>query len=189
MRARLSLLPEIGILAGMFMLIVACRLTIDTPNFQPVMAVALLGGMLVRPFWLAMTVVIGAMAVSDLFQGFYDWRLAMSVYACLALPALAGPLLRRYSRQSIVFTGIAAGTSVISAIIFYLGTNFAFWYFTDYYSPDSRGLMAALAMGLPFFKWSVLSNTLFTLAITAVYQFVTSRSRRLAAQAVRVPVE
>jgi hypothetical protein len=189
LRTRLSLLPDFGILCGMFILIVASRLAIDTPNFQPAMAVALLGGMLLRSSLLSAIVVLVATFVSDLFLGMYDWRLSASVYACLALPALAGPLLRRIRHRTIALSGTAAGMSVLFAVIFYLVTNTAFWWFTGFYAHDPGGLMATLSMGLPFFKWSLLSNTVFTLLLTAVYLAATTRSRSLAAQAMRVPAD
>ena len=146
-------------------LLVTARLMIHTPNFQPMMAASLLAGFLFRSRLVALVVVGLAMAVTDLALGGYEWALMATVYLAVLLPVGAGHFLRdRLSRESapLALTGNAVLASIGFAVLFFLLTNAAVWLWTPWYSHDSAGLVTCMAAGLVFFKWTLLSNIVFT---------------------------
>lgn len=167
-----SLRPLVVALA-LFLLIIVCRWTIDTPNFQPVMAVGLLGGFLFSKRWVGLTVVLCGMLASDLILGFYQWQIALVVYTSLAIPVLFGLLLRRYKDNPWTLTGNSLVAATATAVLFFLTTNFAVWIWTPWYSPDAAGFVSCFMMAAVFFKWTLASNVLFTSILFGGYSLVT----------------
>ncbi len=136
------------------------------------MAVALLGGFLFSKRWMGLAVVLFGMLVSDAILGFYQWQIAVVVYASLAIPVLIGPLLRRFQNSRLGLTGNSIVAAMATAVLFYLTTNFAIWYWTSWYSHDVAGFIACFAMGMVFFKWTLASNILFTSILFGGYSLV-----------------
>lgn len=160
-----SLRFEIVLAIVLFSLILFSRILIDVPNFKPVMAVAMLAGFLFHRKSLGLATVGMGMLASDCLIGFYDWRVSLVVYAALLLPILAGLSLRGcQDRIAKMFAGVI-GFAGLSAILFYVSTTIAVWAFYPWYGKDVSGLLTAFAYGLPFFKWTVAGNVLFSLLL------------------------
>lgn len=151
------------------------RLLPHWPNFTPVLAVALCGGMLYsdrRGFIIPLV----AMILSDVAMGLSfgaEYALhttQLYVYACVAATALLGRLMS--SRSS--FTTVAAG-GLISGTMFFLVTNGAVWLHGSMYPHSAGGLMACYGAGLAFYRDSgnfllngIVSTWLYATAILAV---------------------
>ncbi len=75
------------------------------------------------------------------------------------------------------------GSSLLSSAIFFLVTNFAFFYGS--YSHNLIGIMAAYVNGLPFFRGTLFGDLGYTVALFGAYQFVlyakSNKQRALAA--------
>ena len=159
-------------------LIVAARMLPHPPNFTPVMAVGIFAA-----FWLpsrlGATVVIAGLLLSDVLLGGYSFGVMASVYVM----SVAGLVFGRRARRDERPTAWILGGSVVTALAFYLVTNAAVWAFTPYYAPDVGGLFASLAAGLPFLKWTLAGNVVWTIALFSVAAWVTS-ANRVAAKAV-----
>jgi hypothetical protein len=160
-----SLFGEIFLAAALAALIVVCRVTIDVPNFQPVMAVAMLSGFLFRRQLAGLLATTAGMLLSDALIGFYDWRLTIVVYAALLLPMLGGRILRRWRTESLRMAAGILGFSGLAAVNFYLATNTAVWLCGGWYPFTLTGLGTALLMGLPFLKWTLSGNLLFAVIL------------------------
>jgi hypothetical protein len=61
-------------------------------------------------------------------------------------------------------------SSLFSSALFFLVTNFAFFYGS--YSHNLSGIMAAYVNGLPFFRGTVLGDLGYTAALFGGYEFV-----------------
>ncbi len=157
-----SLKAEIATALGLAGLIVVSRWTIDLPNFQPVMAIAMLAGFLFQRQWLGWASLLAGMLFADSLLGFYDIRLSSIVYLALMLPLLGGLLLRRWQDRPWRFMAGMFGVTSLAAASFYAMTNVAVWWFADWYPPTRAGLGMAMLMGLPFLKWTLLANLTFT---------------------------
>ncbi len=155
--------------AALIALIVACRLTVTTPNFQPVLAVALFSGFLWRRIAWGVLVVVAGLALADTFAGVYQWQLVAVVYLASLVPCLAGGWLRSRSPGGWVLAGRITLCSVASAGFFYLATNAAVWYWSEWYPHDTTGLIDCLVLGLPFLENTLLSNLAYAAGLFGVF--------------------
>lgn len=156
---------DLALALVMVFVLVACRLTIDTPNFQPIMAAALFAGYCFRNPWMGVAAVSLAMVVTDIRLGGYEWQVMATVYAALALPIVAGRWIRTNPacRRPGSATLMAGLWSLAAAFLFYAATNLAIWIWTDWYPASVEGLAACMLAGLAFFRWTVASNLVFTI--------------------------
>lgn len=146
----------------------AARLLPHPANFAPIGALALFGGMYLSKR-LALILPLGAMFVSDVFIGFYDWRIMLSVYASFFLMGCIGLLVRR---QKNIFT-IGIGT-LSGSLLFFLITNAAVWAFGTMYVPTLAGLKASYIAAIPFFRNSVLGDLFYTGVLVGGFEMVAS---------------
>jgi hypothetical protein len=141
-------------------------------NFQPMDALALFGGAIL-PGAPGFVVPLSAVILSDAVLGFYGVGM-LWVYAAYVVIVLLGRLaLRRHSSMGI------AGTAVAAAIVFYLITNFGEWT-GPLYPHTLAGLAASYAAGIPFFRNTVLSDVIYSLALFGIYDAVRLAGRRRA---------
>lgn len=131
------------------------RLAPHAPNFAPVGAVALFAGAVLSRRY-ALPVVLLTMLASDAVIGFYAWPIMVSVYASFAAIAALGLWTRRGPAR-FAKTAVAAASG---SVLFFAVTNFAVWCFSGMYPQTARGLLAAYAMAVPFFK-NTLAGDLF----------------------------
>ena len=139
-------------------------LVADYPNISPVAALALLAGYVLVHRGLAVAVPLGILLVSDLQFGASNPIVMISVYSLLALPVLAGKPLRNLHRsgKSPTLNFASVGVSgVVFSILFYVGTNFAFWVSSSFYTKDMAGLLECYAAALPFFRQTLLGDMIF----------------------------
>jgi hypothetical protein len=137
---------------GLLLIIVgvAMRLLPHPANFAPISAIAMFGGTYLNKKY-ALLIPLGALFLSDLYIGFYNIKLMLSVYGSFLIVGLMGLWLKKHKK----FRNVLA-VSVASSVIFFLITNFAVWAFSSWYAKSWTGLMQCYTMALPFFR-----NTLF----------------------------
>jgi hypothetical protein len=134
------------------------RLIPHAPNFSPIGAIALFGGAYLSRKYLAYLIPIAAMLVSDLFLGFYGIEMLIT-YAGFAASIFIGTQLRK----NLTWYNVAIG-SVASSIVFFLITNFVFFYpstLSPLYTHDMAGIINSYAAGLPFFQNTFLSDLVY----------------------------
>lgn len=148
---------------------VAGRLAQPSWNVTPMAAVALAaGGVFANPL-VAATVPLTALLVSNLGLDAYDsLPMAAVVFAATAWPVLLGGLLRRATAGS-RFAGMLSilGGALASSLVFFLTTNFAFWWFTSEYPHTAEGLFACFLAALPFYRWMPVGDVAWSLAAFA----------------------
>lgn len=158
------------------------------PNFTPVAAVGMFAGFVFASSILALMVPLVSLVLSNLFLDSYgSLGMTMAVYGCFLLCPLLGRLLRR--RQNWL---VACVCTVLPSIGFYLVTNLAQWlvdaqHVHRMYSAGWSGLATCYAAGIPFFRWMVEGDVVFTAALFGAYAFAIAiqASRRPAPVAVR----
>lgn len=141
---------------------IAARFWIETPSFKPVMAVAILGGLMFRDKKLAMILPLLIMAATDLFFQTYHWQVMVSVYFCMAIPACFPLLIRSRQLSLKKFLLFGNGSAIVSAFVFFVVVNFAVWAFTPWYQGEgAAGLISCYAAAVPFLIWMLLGNLFF----------------------------
>jgi hypothetical protein len=157
------------------------RLIPHWPNFTPIMAMALVGGAVLRHRAAGILVPLAAMLVSDLALGLvlgngYAWHNTQwAVYGSILAISLMGMGFRK---SSAVRTTLIGGTA--AGLGFFVVTNFAVWLGGTMYPLTLEGLMACYAAGLAFYRDSgsfllngLVSTWLFAGAMFAVLHVAT----------------
>ncbi len=152
-----SLRADLLLVAFLIGLVVAARLLPHTPNVTPIVAAALFASMVLQRRSLALLVPLGGMLISNLMMGSDQWQVTAVVYAALAWPVAIGFLARRY-RLSRVIVPAALSCS----LLFFATTNLAVWAFSGMYSLDMAGLIQCYVAALPFLKYTVTGDLLWT---------------------------
>jgi len=157
-----------------------CR---DIPNFAPVAALALFAGYFFTSRMLAIMVPILVMLASDCILGSYNPGLMAVVYGMLALPVMLRGLLRQYldftagRPKAIAYSSLGiVGCSVFASIAFFLVTNLAVWYQASWYTRDAAGLWQCYLQALPFFRYTLSGDLLFTVVLFGGYALATAKS-------------
>lgn len=154
----------IAIVCLLIALGIISRFVNHPPNFVPLAAIALVSAYYFssKQSWL---IPLGIMLISDLFIGFYSPLIMLSVYggylAIWGLGRWAKSSESRFALVPAVLTG---------SVLFFLATNFAVWAFSPLYSKTIDGLYLAYAMGIPFFKWTLAGDVLYTIILVGIIE-------------------
>ena len=143
------------------------RVAVHSPNFTPVLSMAFLGGMYLKGRQ-ALFVPLALMVLSDLIIGFYP--LVYLTWGSIVLISLLGLWLKERKNFVTVFSG-----SVISAVIFFIVTNFASW--LTLYPHTLEGLRQCYILAVPFFRGTIASSVAYSLVFYAGYEWVLKRSQ------------
>jgi len=152
---------NIAIVATLICLGALLRILPHPANFAPVAAIAIFGGaMLPRRYGVAAP--LAAMVVSDMVIGFHSLiPVTWGSYILIALASSIWLKKRTLFRGSIV--------TLTASIFFYIVTNFAVWLTSGMYAHTVSGLTSCYIMALPFFRNTMLSDTIFTASLFGLY--------------------
>ncbi len=142
------------------------RLLPHPPNFAPIAAIALFGGVYLSKKK-ALFLPVLAMMISDVFIGSYNTFLMFAVYGSFLLMVLLGFWLKKHKKWYTI-----GGTAILSAVLFFLVTNFAVWVFTPWYPKTFTGLIQCYIMAVPFFKNTLLGNLFYVPLFFGAYELV-----------------
>lgn len=139
------------------------RLLPHLPNFTPIAAMALFGGVYLNKKY-AFVIPLAAMFVSDIFLGFHQTM--PYVYGSFILTGIIGLWLKKHkSTKNIICS------SLISSILFFLITNFGVWT-AGWYPKNLNGLFESYLMGIPFFKNTVLGDLVYSGMFFGGYEMI-----------------
>ena len=153
--------PRFALLAGLVAGAALLRLVPHPPNFTPVGGLALFAGAQFSSLAAALAVPLGAMAASDLLlqaigqPGIHSGMAV--VYAGFVAAVLIGRFWAR-DRAGRVAAPRLIGATLLSALLFFLATNFAVWAAGSLYPHDGRGLLACYGAALPFLRNSLAGD-------------------------------
>ena len=142
------------------------RLVFHTPNFTPVLALALFGGMYLKGrqgIW----VPLALMAISDIFVGFHDTMIY--TWGSVLLISLMGLWLREHKSWMNV-----AAVSVLSSILFFAVTNFGAY--LSLYPHTMAGLQECYIAAIPFYRSTLASTLAYSLILFAVWEALSARN-------------
>jgi hypothetical protein len=137
------------------------RMIPHPPNFTAVCALSIFSGALFNNRLLAFLVPIFAMAISDFFIGYHS--LLPLVYGCLLVNVALGLYLNKHSTFKNYFL-----MSVVSALFFFVVTNFGVWAAGAMYPKTGAGLLACYVAALPFLGNMLLGNIFYLALLKAI---------------------
>lgn len=151
-------------MAYIFILIaIILRLVPHAPNFVPIAAMALFGGVYLDKKY-ALVFPLIAMIISDLFIGFHD--VMFWVYGSFVLSGLIGLWLKNHKTTKNVILA-----SLVGSTIFFVITNFGVW-IGPWYSHDFSGLLKCYTMAIPFFRNTLLGDLFYSAVFFGSYQAI-----------------
>ncbi|MDP2933430.1 MAG: hypothetical protein Q8N81_04840 [bacterium] len=151
----------------------ATRILPHAWNFAPVTAIAIVAAIYL-PVRQALFLTLAVRLVSDVIIGFFAWPLMLAVYAAHLFGVLTGLWIRRNKSF-----GRIIAAPVVSSLVFFLVTNFAFFYPT--YTHDISGVILAYTNGLPFLRGTLLGDVGYTIVFVASFEAVRFYLRHRAA--------
>jgi len=177
---RFSTLVAIVVLAAM------ARFIPHPFNFTPIAAIALFGGAYFTKRWQALFVPMAAMLLSDTILeittgwGFHSGMVI--VYAAFTLVSVVGMVMLKNVNPARVVS-----SSLISSLIFFLITNFAFLYpesavadqSLGTYPHNFSGIVSSYIAGLPFLKNQILGDLFFSGLLFGVFALLQRRFEAL----------
>lgn len=156
------------------LLILAAALTRFLPflidhtwNFTAVGALAIFAGSQFSDKRIAFAVPLFAMMLSDIFIGN---GFSMLVYAGFVAMVACGFLIKgKINFQNVVLA------SFVSAGVFFLITNFSFFYPATLYPRDFSGVIASYTAALPFFRNMLLGNLVYSAVLFGSFYLLSLR--------------
>ncbi len=168
---------KIGEISALVVLLSVSRLAITIPNLEPIGAAALFGGALIASKYARFIIPMIALFIGDVLlsifrEGYSEHILSptfIAVYASFAITVFVGAkLIGNQPKLKNVFGG-----AVLSSVLFFLITNFAVWLDPTFsmYPKTFAGLLTCYAMGIPFYKMTLLGNVVISVALFAGYSY------------------
>ena len=146
------------IIAIIMLAAVLTRLVPHLPNFTPVTAIALFGGLYITNKILAYALPLTIMFISDIFLGFSS--ITLFVYIGFMLVTLIGTL-RKKPNILTIFMG---------SLSFFIVTNFGVWLLG--YPKTWTGLVECYTLALPFFRNSLLGDFFYSGVMIIGFNFI-----------------
>ena len=136
------------ITGAMIILVLALsRLIPHPPNFSPVTAIALFGGLNFSDKRIAVSIPLIVLFLSDLILGISVINLF--VYTGFSIIVFLGTKIK----------SIKFGNIILSSFIFFLISNFGVWIIG--YPKNIEGLILCYTMAIPFFGYSIAGDLFF----------------------------
>lgn len=141
--------------------VVLIRLFPHLPNFTPVTAIALFGGLYISNKILAYILPLTIMGLSDLFLGFSS--ITFFVYFAFMVVSFIGVKSKKPS-LTIVLLG---------SVSFFIITNFGVWLLG--YPKTWTGFIECYTLALPFFRNSILGDLFYSGVLIFSFEYIQKR--------------
>ena len=139
------------------------RLLPHPPNFVPITAMALFGGVYLDKKH-TFIVPIAAMFISDYFIGFYPdmaW-----IYASFIAIGCIGLWLRNHPGVAQTFA-----STLVGSLLFFIVTNFGVWISSQVsYPHTAAGLVQCYVAAIPFFRNTILGDIVYVGAMFGLFE-------------------
>jgi|TARA_B110000238_G_C15914716_1_gene347829 hypothetical protein len=145
------------------------RLIPHPPNFTPIIAVAVMSGYLFKNIYVSAAVLLLSMFISDLLIGVYS-NFFFVYFSLLLIMFFCTKISKNLNFKKLLIL------SFISALVFFLITNFGVWVFSSMYEKNFNGLLYCYFLAIPFFTNTVISTIVFSCLAYAVNNFYYKKS-------------
>ena len=140
---------------GIFFVLAASRFIPHPPNFTPIISMAILSGFVLKNLKHSILLILSAMIFTDIFLGFH--KNMLFVYTSLYLiTTVSFKFSHKINYKSLLFY------CLLSAICFFILTNYGVWFFGNLYAKNFEGLIECYIMAIPFFKNTIISTIIFS---------------------------
>ena len=148
---------------SLILILAISRLIPHPENFTPIIAMAIMGGHVVRNLYLSFFVVLFSMLLSDFFIGFYS-HMFFVYFSLFFLILVFFSLTKKINYKNLFIF------SFLGSVIFFMISNFGVWIVGDLYERNIDGLIKCYFMAIPFFKNTFLSTIIFSYSSFIMYK-------------------
>ena len=145
---------------GIFFALAASRFIPHPPNFTTLIALSFYVPVIFGVKYLI--VVLISFFITDIFLGFHT----LTIYTWGSVVIIG--LISKYFNQNIYYR---SGGVLISALLFFIITNFGVW-LSGSYEYSIYGLILCYWLAIPFFSNTILSTIFYSIIIEIVYKFL-----------------
>lgn len=160
--------PRLTTLVVMIVAAAATRLIPHPPNLTSVTALALFGGAYFSNRRLAFVVPLIALLVSDFILGFYQ-HMEVQYLSFVLIVCIGFQLQQRRTAPRI------AGATLLSALVFFIVTNFGVWAFDSLYPKTFPGLVSCYVAAIPFFRNTLMGDLTYTVILFGGFRLLENR--------------
>lgn len=160
------------VIVGLVIAAAMLRIIPHPPNFAPVAAMALFAGAHLADKRIAFLLPLIAMGLSDAVIGFHDGFVL--VYVCMCIAVAIGIGMR--GRLSAL---MVTGGALLSAVLFFVVTNFGVWLTSGMYPLSAEGLIACYVAAIPFFQYTAAGNLFYAALLFGGYALIETRVPQL----------
>jgi len=147
---------------------ICSRLVFHAPNFTPVIALALFGGFYLNKKY-ALLVPLVLMMLSDVLLGMHN--IILFTWGSILFVTALGLWARKRKSFKTIFV-----TSILSAIVFFIVTNFGSWLVMGY-PKTLEGFVQCYIAAIPFFRNTFFSTLVYSFVLFGLYELIALRVR------------
>ncbi len=158
------------------------RLIPHMPNFTPIGAIALFGGVYFKNRFHAFLIPISSLFISDLIINnlflsnyFENFTLFYSGFLWQYLSFILIILIGIFSLRKFNFKKLLIST-IASSLVFFIITNFGVWISGSMYSKDLFGLISCYILAIPFYKGTLLGFLFYSSVLFGIAEFLKSKT-------------
>ncbi len=156
------------------------RILPHPPNVTPIIAIALLASHAFKNKWIAISIPLVGMWISDLminnylYAGYYDQFVFFStgslwIYGSILFIVLIGRILIKHIRIPTVLL-----SSLSASFSFFIITNFGVWFSSIMYPKSLFGLIECYTLAIPFFGNALIGDLIYSVVLFTSYSLVFS---------------
>jgi hypothetical protein len=152
---------------------------VDIPNFKPVAAIVMFAAFWFRSYWVAGLSLVLMMLVSNTGLDHCPWQVTVGVVSGLVVASYLGRrLAREFANAGSVsknpFSAIAqlSGSALAMSLAFFVISNLSVWSMGQWYPMTASGLVHCFTAAIPFFKYTLCGDLLFSGLIFATWYAV-----------------
>lgn len=158
----------------LILLVTISRLIPHPPNFTPVLSIALFSGAIFQSKGKSFAIPFIGLILSNFILGFYSisW-IVMGIM--VGITALGFRL--KFRKSTVQWFSY----SIMSSLIFFVLSNFSVWLWGNLYPTTFSGFSTCFLMAIPFFKNTLLSTLIYSLALfegNRLIEFILNRNRK-----------
>ncbi|MCK5012650.1 MAG: hypothetical protein KAS66_02435 [Candidatus Omnitrophica bacterium] len=143
------------------------RLIVHSWNFTPVIALALFGGVYLKKKQ-AIILPLILFAVTDLILGFH--QVMFFTWGSIIVIAAMGLWVQKNKSLTTVLGG-----GLVSAVLFFIVTNFGVWLVSGMYPLTLAGLSECFVLAVPFFRGTLLGTFVYGAVLFGMYEIIAVR--------------
>lgn len=156
---------QLASITGLIIIGALSRFIPHPPNFTPISAMALFGGVKYNNKHYAFFIPLIIMFLSDLIIGFHTEVFA--VYLSFIITVTIGRSIQKNPKTHKIAIAI-----FLSSLIFFILTNFSYWLFSGLYPHTFEGLTTCFWNAIPFFRNELFSAILYNCLLFGGYALV-----------------